>query len=161
VGKPQIPPPAYSGTAQGVDAEGNPTTYRLPRGGGAPAPTGIKGVPRAGVKTEQQKQYEVWLKQVDQNLTALGKNKLTGRATVLSDAQRNAEAAKVTGNPGMTYNELALGAKGGSTPERGGKSGVSKDEFKNFLNDFAKQFAPPPSSSVVQGSGLPPEPRKP
>lgn len=162
------PPPQPSPTAPMSTFTGDPD-------GPGPAPSGVYArnrdgsvgeklgdpPPRAGGQvTDQQRQYKVWKDVVDKNLAALGKNKFTGRATVLTDTQRDQEAAKISKNPQMTYNELAMGAQGGTVPERG-KSGVSRDEFKELLNDMAKQFSGAGAGGTVQGSGAPMTPAPP
>ncbi len=147
-GKTKTDPPQYSGTATVMNEDtGEAEVRRLPRGGGG-AVVG-KAPPRAGAVTDQSRQYKAWKEVVDKNLAALGKNML-GRTRVLTAAQRDQEAAKVSGNPQMTYNELQVGAQGGTVQPRG-KSGLNPDEFKQFLNDLAKQFTGPPAGSTVQG----------
>lgn len=152
VGKPQAPPPAMSGTVVlGPDAPEGEGVYERPRSGGVGARLGDRP-PQAGVKTQEQKQYEVWLGQVNEEIKARGKNQLTGRTTLLTPQQKDEIAQRVTGQRGMTYNDLSLGAKGGQVTQRGARSGKSREDIDRLIQTIQQGYG---RSGVVPGSATP------
>lgn len=153
-GKPQMPPPTYSGTATIQGPDGQPTVVRLPRTGGASVVGNAP--PRAGQVTDEQRQYKAWKEQVDKNLAAKSKG-MFGLGGSLPN--RDAEAVTVTGIPTMTYNELQMGAQGAAVAKRGTRTGKTQSDVDKLLGAIERKFGRS-TGGTVQGSGAPPPPPK-
>jgi len=110
-----VPPPNFIGTAQGLDANGNPVLFGVPRGGGAPGPGNIIAPAVTGQPTEEQSNAAALLAEINEAVKAAEAPVYPGQPPQrLTPLQRDTiarERASAARLPYTTYYEVQQAAR--------------------------------------------------
>jgi hypothetical protein len=108
----------------------------------------------------QKVRYKVWKTAVDKAIKAItSKDIMTGELTLPTPQQIQEIITNETKQPGLTYDDLAMGAEGAPVAPRGARSGKTVDQVDRLiqsLNAASQRFAGSNASPVAPAPAPPP-----
>ncbi len=140
---PPVPPPDFAGTSTIEGPGGTRTVVQNPRTTGGRSRV-VGPAPTPGQADPQKIRFQVWKDEIDKAVKAISGKDEFGTMKVPTPQEIQAIVTNTTKQPGVTYDDVAMGAKGGPTPQRGARSGKTLDQADRLiqsLNAASSRFA--------------------